>query len=455
MRQAHRITAIAGAAALLSLYFLQALAMDRAQGLTTPDTTREAYSQAMPGLSDAQREQFFRGRALFQQSWVVAPAKDAAFAGLGPLYNRLACVSCHAKNGRGVPPESPDERMLSMLVRLSIPGTNEHGGPRPHPAYGDQLNEEGIPGVPGEGRAVLTWIDRHVSLPDGTDMALRHPQLEIREPAYGPLDDVMTSLRVGQSVIGMGLLEAVPESTLRTIAAEQRRAGINGRLNRVWDPERRRMAVGRFGHKANMPSLRVQIAGAFVGDLGITSPIFPRENCTPVQTACQTAPSGGHPELKADRLGDITFYLAHLAVPQPRDQDRVEVVRGRQLFDGAGCALCHRPTLTTGRHPAFPRFSGQTIHPYTDLLIHDMGEGLADHRPDFAADGRSWRTAPLWGIGLSGKVAERERYLHDGRARSLEEAVLWHGGEGEKARNAYAGLTPKDRAALIEFLKSL
>ncbi|WP_374486462.1 di-heme oxidoredictase family protein [Zoogloea sp.] len=440
---------------LLLVCGVLAAAGARAADWQVADADREAFARPLDGLTDAERERFFHGRSLFNQSWVVAPAKDEQVDGLGPLYNRLACISCHARNGRGLPPDGPDERMQSMLVRLSVAGRGPHGGPRPHPAYGDQFNEEGIPGVPGEGRVRLGWIESKRRLADGEVVSLRRPTLAFTELGYGAIGKVLTSPRVGQQVVGMGLLDAVPAQTLAALAAERKPDGVKGRVNRVWSPETAALEAGRFGYKANMPALRAQIAGAFLGDLGITSELHPIENCTAVQSACRQAPNGGTPELSARQLDDVEFYLAHLAVPARRNTDSEVVRRGEALFAASGCAQCHRPSLSTGASPRFPRLAGQTIAPYTDLLIHDMGPGLADRRPDFAASGREWRTPPLWGIGLTQTISEQQRYLHDGRARSLAEAILWHGGEAKVARRRFEALPASQRRALLAFLESL
>ncbi|KAB2966427.1 di-heme oxidoredictase family protein [Zoogloea sp.] len=416
------------------------------------DAGREAFSRPMAGLAEAERERFFRGRSLFNQSWVVAPAKDDRLDGLGPLYNRLACVSCHARNGRGLPPESPGERMQSMLLRLSVPGVGPRGGPRPHPVYGDQFNEEAIPGVMPEGRAELRWLESRRRLPDGSVVSLRRPRLSFRELGYGAIGQVRISPRVGQQVVGMGLLDAVPDATLEALAAEAKPDGVKGRVNRIGSEPRE---LGRFGHKANMSSLRAQIAGAFLGDLGITSTLHRQENCTSVQAACRRALTGGEPELDDAQLDDVEFYLAHLAVPARRQVALPQVQQGEVLFARVGCASCHRPALRTGDSPRFPGLAGVDIAPYTDLLIHDMGPGLSDGRPDFQASGREWRTPPLWGIGLAGLISERARYLHDGRARSLTEAVLWHGGEASMARRRFEALARREREALLAFLESL
>jgi len=426
----------------------------RSQDGTVANTTVDAYSQPLPGLTADQQQAFLRGRSLFRQSWVVAPARDQQVDGLGPLYNRLACVSCHAGNGRGKAPTGPDARMQAMLVRLSVAGQDAHGGPRPHPVYGDQLSEEGIPGVPAEGRARLEWETLEATLQDGEVVPLRRPRIAFFDLGYGPLGPVQTSARVGQPVFGLGLLAAVPDRTLQALARTHRPDGVRGRLNQVWQVPEGRSAPGRFGWKSSQPNLRQQVASAMIGDLGITSTLFPQNNCTPAQVACRAAPHGGTPELSKTQLDDLTAYLALLAVPAPREPDAPQIRQGRLVFDRAGCTACHLPVLRTGPH-AWPALSNRTIAPYTDLLLHDMGPGLADNRPDFRATGRQWRTPPLWGIGLSDLVGEDAGYLHDGRARTLQEAIVWHGGEAQAARNRYAALPRAEREALLAFLRSL
>ena len=426
-----------------------------AQMQAASTTDREALSQPMSGLTAEEMTRFQQGRSLFRQSWVVAPAGDGEVNGLGPLYNRLACISCHAKNGRGGAPEGPQQRMQSMLVRLSVAGQDEHGGPKPHPAYGDQLNEEGIPGVPGEGRAQIHWRTSRVKLAAGESVELRRPRIEFAELAYGPLGKVLISPRVSPHVGGLGLLETVPADALQQLARQTKPDGVQGAVNQVWDRSLGQTVVGRFGLKANAPTLRQQIAGAFLGDMGITSDLFPTENCTAVQVACQQAVSGGHPELKTAQLDAVEFYLAHLAPPARRDAEQPLVRQGEALFAKSGCAACHLPVLTGGEHPKYPRLSGQTVAAYTDLLVHDMGPDLADGRPDYLANGQQWRTPPLWGLGLLAGINEQTRFLHDGRARTAQEAILWHGGEASSARKRYVQLSKESRQALLAFLQSL
>ncbi len=419
------------------------------------DASRQAFSTPMAGLSADETAAFLRGRSLFRQVWVIAPSRDEAVDGLGPLYNRPACSSCHPANGRGQAPELPGQRMASMLVRLSLPGSDAQGGPLPHPAYGDQLNESGVAGVPGEGRASLIWEETAFRFADGETESLRRPRIQFGELAYGSLDGVLTSARVGPPVFGLGLLDALDDRTLEALAAQPAADGVQGRLNRVWSPQAGRERGGRFGLKANVARLREQIAGALHGDMGITSALHPRENCSAVQRACSRTPGGGEPELSEAQLDDLEAYLAYLAVPARRDVDSPVVRQGEAQFQALGCASCHHPRLVSGNDAADPRLRGVTFAPYSDLLLHDMGADLADLRADYRAGGRDWRTAPLWGIGLAQRLSPAAGFLHDGRARSLREAILWHGGEAQPARERFAGLPREGREALLAFLGSL
>lgn len=419
----------------------------------TGNTSREAYTQPFAGLTEQELAQFFRGRSIFRQSWVIPPAQDT-LVGLGPLYNRIACISCHLKNGRGRAPEA-NERMQSMLVRLSIPGNTIHRGPKPHPDYGTQLNEEGVPGVPGEGRAQIMWEYHSVELADAPPVRLRKPKILFSGLNYGELEPVLTSARIGPPIFGLGLLDAISDTDLIAMAKQQKPDGVKGKVNQVWDIATQQIRIGRFGAKANTASLRAQIADAMLGDLGITSDLLPQENCLPQQVACKKSPSGGSPELSNQQLDDLEFYMRHLAVPAQRNQHNPQVTAGKKLFTAIGCTTCHRAELTTAKNYPHQHLANVTINPYTDLLLHDMGEGLADNRPDFQASGREWRTPPLWGIGLTESISEYQAYLHDGRAQTLTEAILWHGGEAEKVRARYQQLTRTDREAIEKFLLSL
>jgi CxxC motif-containing protein (DUF1111 family) len=421
-------------------------------------TSREAFSAPISNLDPDRLRDFAFGRHLFRRNWVIAPATVAETDGLGPTFNRVSCSGCHLKDGRGQPPSGPDQPMKSMLIRLSVPGTGPHGGPVPHPVYGGQLQDKGILGVPKEGRATITHLPVDGLFGDGTRYRLREPVYAFDELGHGALgDEILFSPRVAPAVYGLGLLEAIDEDVI-TAAADPDDAdgdGISGRVNRVWDPRTEEVALGRFGWKANTASVYTQVAGAALGDMGITSTVFPFENCPDAQSACAAAPDGGMPEIADADLRKLVLYTRALAVPTRRDVHDPAVVRGEALFEAAGCAGCHTPTLVTGEHSALPEFANQTIHPYTDLLLHDMGEGLADGRPDFQASGREWRTAPLWGIGLIQRVNLHRFLLHDGRADGLMEAILWHGGEARAARDEVLAMPKVDRDALVAFLSSL
>ena len=434
--------------------------LDRAAGaFTVPEAGEGAFAQPAPALPPDAWEAFRDGRALFRQLWVIPPARDDLdFVGLGPVYNDTSCLGCHVRNGRGAAPSGGDEPMHGMLVRLSLPGNGPHGGPNPDPNYGDQLNDHAIPGIAAEGAARIAYTERSVTFADGTSATLRVPRLAIVDLRFGALGDgVMTSPRVAQPVFGDGLLEAVSEADILANAARQAIPGspIHGHVNRVWNVALGRVTLGRFGWKANQPSLAQQVAGAANGDMGLTSPLFPAKNCTSVQTACLAAPRGPQPELSAARLSAIVTYLMGLGVPARRDAGTPAVQHGEALFGALGCVQCHTASWVTGPLPAFPAASGQTIHPYTDLLLHDLGTGLADFRPDYLAGPAEWRTPPLWGVGLAQRVNPAAGFLHDGRARSLTEAILWHGGEAETAQAAFTRLPSADRNDLLAFLNSL
>ena len=423
---------------------------------TVGDESALAYSLPGPGLDPAQLEVFANGRQEFHQRWVVLAVIGGKW-GRGPTSNGETCIDCHAGNGRGHAPESARETLASMIVRLSIPGENGHGGPRPHPNYGDQLQNQGELGrVFPEGDAVIAWSEREEQLADGSSVTMRTPKLGFTNLAFGPLGaDIMTSVRIAPPVFGAGLLDAIAEDAVLDIARRQRELGFNGRPNYVWDEERQAMALGRFGWKANQPSLRQQDASAFLNDMGVTTSVYKRENCPDIQTACRKRPLGMVPEQPDQAFNELLFYTRALGVPARRRVVDPVTARGERLFSQAQCTVCHVPEMKTGQYPALPQLGHQIIRPYTDLLLHDMGEGLADGRPDFRAGPRDWRTPPLWGIGLSQKVNGNASLLHDGRARSMTEAILWHDGEAEVSREAFRHMLKPERDALLAFLSSL
>ena len=423
---------------------------------TTLDDTSHAYGNSIRGLSDAQAGEFSLGHAVFSRAWVTAPATTDNLDGLGPLFNARACATCHAKDGRSAP-FNGSGALLGMLFRLSIPGTAENGGPNPDPVYGDQLRPFGILGVPGDGTPHVSYEEQPGSYGDGSAFSLQSPSYSIDGWNYGePSDGLMISPRTGPSVIGLGLLEAVPESEILENVHPPDADGVQGVPNYVWDAEQQTTALGRFGWKANQPTTLQQTAGAFLGDIGITSSMFRNGTCTASMTACNAATSGADPdfELSDQSWRAVGLYMRALAVPARRAVDDPLALRGEQLFQKFGCASCHRTTLHTGPADA-DALANQTIHPYTDLLLHDMGPELADGRPDYQASGSQWRTPPLWGLGLLQKVNQHSFMLHDGRARGFAEAILWHGGEGATARENFRLAEAAERDALLKFLESL
>ena len=435
---------------------------------TTPEAGADAFSIPIAMLDKEQAAQFAKGREQFHEAWVVAPDPSGVW-GLGPTFNEDRCAHCHENNGRARAPAERQEAARGMLVRLSLPGQGPHGEPRPHPAYGDQLQNRGIPGrVPAEGQAILSYAAREVSFADGETLNLRLPKIEFAALQFGELGaDIMISPRIAPAMVGLGLLEAVPEKAILAIAREQEKLGVSGKPNYVWDYENSRTVLGRFGWKAGQPNLRQQTAAAFLGDIGATSHFSPEENCPSVQVQCLDVPSaskcGGQggctgnyrPEVVPSRLSNIALYLQALAVPARRDANDPEVKRGEKVFSQTNCSACHVPELGTGSKTTIPAAADLTIRAYTDLLLHDMGEGLADGRPEYQADGREWRTAPLWAIGLVREVNGHSDLMHDGRARNVTEAILWHGGEAEQSRELFRTLPKADREALVKFVNSL
>jgi CxxC motif-containing protein (DUF1111 family) len=423
---------------------------------TVADVGRESYSHPINGLDGDEERAFFRGKAVFRDNWVAAPSSTRTRDGLGPLFNARSCFACHVRDGRGRPPVG-DEPLVSMLFRLSIPGAGERGEPLAEPIYGGQLQPFALPGMDADGDVRIEYQEVAGSYADGTPYTLRRPIYTVTDTRHGAMRaDALLSPRVAPAMVGLGLLEAVPEADILALADpdDADGDGVSGRPNQVWDVVRQAPALGRFGWKANQPGLLQQTAGAFNGDIGITSRLFPADDCTTTQAACVEAVSGGEPELIDGFLEDVTFYSRTLAVPGRRDWADPEVLAGKALFTELGCAGCHTPELRTGPSDV-AALAGQTIRPYTDLLVHDMGEDLADGRPDFQASGSEWRTPPLWGIGLLATVNEHTMLLHDGRARDLAEAILWHGGEAEPARELFRHLSAPERAQLIAFLESL
>ncbi|WP_166268594.1 di-heme oxidoredictase family protein [Marinobacter caseinilyticus] len=430
---------------------------------TVQQSDTNAYSLPQGNLSMIRRLDFSVGNSFFRNPWVEAPASTDARDGLGPLFNTNSCQGCHIKDGRGHPP-GIDDPPVSLFLRLAVPADPERDaeilrkqGFKPAPVYGSQLQTAALPAAKPEADLIIEWTPVKKNLRDGTVVELRKPVYRIENPNYGPLpEDLLVSPRVAPQMIGMGLLEAIPIKDLKALHDPDDADGneISGKLNQVWDLATEQTLPGRFGWKAAEPDVHQQSMGAFAGDMGLTSTLKPITDCTPKQN-CERFTHGGEPEVSDKVANFVTFYAKSLAVPARRNLESESVQQGARVFNETGCAGCHTPRHRTGELADRPDLSNQTIWPYTDLLLHDLGPALADGRDEFLANGNEWRTPPLWGIGLAQVVNPQAGFLHDGRARTLEEAVLWHDGEAQAAADRYRQMSSKDRTALIDFLNSL
>lgn len=427
---------------------------DRLSGgsFTTLDASTQAFKQAIDGLSERQERVHTIGDGTFDQVFVAAPAPH--FGGLGPIFNNIACINCHRNDGGGFP--STGSSNSGMLFRISVPGQDEHGGPLAASGFGLQIQDQALLGTAPEASATISYTDLPTTYPDGTVVTLRKPAYALTNPYIALPGSYMLSPRLAPKLVGMGLLENIPESTILSFvdAGDQNGDGITGKANYVYDPQTGRTKIGRFGLKANTATLLVQVATAYQQDMGVTSYPTAQESA---YGQVQWTPSSGdvEPELIDSLLNYVTFYVQTLAVPARRNVLDSTNKRGAVLFNQVNCSGCHRPTMYTGVNTAI-NLSSQRIHPYTDLLVHDMGDGLSDGRPDFLATGNEWRTPPLWGLGMLAKTNGGSAYfLHDGRARSIEEAILWHDGEAAKSRQQFMQLSKADRSALLKFLGSL
>ncbi|BBB24662.1 thiol oxidoreductase [Amphritea japonica ATCC BAA-1530] len=437
---------------------------------------RDVFTHASANMRLANRLRFELGDSVFADIWLPSPSTSTASDGLGPLYNAHACEECHPRDGRGHPPTAnwPNDRAVSMFLRLSIPPqTLEHHqllksgkvGVIPEPVYGGQLQNFSINGLSEEGHMHISYTEKTVNMADGTEIRLRKPEYTVSELNFGPLHpDVMLSPRVAPHMLGLLLLEAIPESDILSLSDpdDTDGDGISGRPNRVWDMFSEQQALGRFGWKAGNPTVIQQTVSALSNDIGIATPYMPSSSgdCTSAQITCLSQPNGNTPlqentEASSIVVEQLVIYTGNLGPPARPDALKPEVLRGKRVFQRIGCHKCHQPSFQTAYRPDLAEQSAQLIWPYSDLLLHDMGEGLADHRPEYLASGREWRTPPLWGIGLTETVSGHSNFLHDGRARNLLEAILWHGGEAEASRQQVINLTSSERHALITFLNSL
>lgn len=410
----------------------------------------KALGEPVPGLSPYDAFVHDEGDALFDQTFVSSPAQF--FPGLGPVFNNVSCISCHHNDGKGTP--TLGDVNSSLLTRISIPGMDEHGGPLSAPGFGAQLQDKSVAGAVPEVRVNVSYEEIPFVFSDGEKISLRKPTYTLSNP-YIPLPaNYMISVRIAPPVSGLGLLDLIPESTILSKADPNDKDGdgIRGRPNYVYNPYTKKTELGRYGLKANVSTIQIQVASALQQDMGVTNYIFPEESSL---GQSQYNPTYGIKDLSDYETDALVFYVQTLAVPARRDVNDSSALRGERIFKQLNCTGCHTPTVQTGVNTQLPMMSNQRIHPYTDMLLHDMGDGLSDGRPDFKAGANDWRTPPLWGIGLYPKTNGTGYYLHDGRARSILEAILWHGGEAEKSKAAFVKLSKIERKDLLKFLNSL
>ncbi|MEM9847813.1 MAG: di-heme oxidoredictase family protein [Bacteroidota bacterium] len=434
--------------------------MSGGANFTTFDFSGNAFGGQGKALSREESRLFVAGNALFKNNWVAAPASVESLDGLGPIYNATSCGSCHFKDGRAAPPDEFAVAKSGLLWRLNIDGKSAlRGAAVSHTTYGGQIQDQAILKVRPEAKVNITYQEIVGKYADGTTYRLQKPIYELADLAYGKIEQsYQLSPRIATHLAGIGLLESISEKDIlaNEDINDDDKDGISGKANYVWNVKEETNTLGRFGWKANQPNITQQNAGAFNGDMGLTSSFFPEDVFTPEQEKQNpNLLNGGDPEVSDEQLFRISLYVQALAVPAKRNMDTPKYQVGRELFMKIGCESCHKASFTTQTGNVISSLDKQKIYAYTDLLLHDMGEGLADNSPDFEATGSEWRTAPLWGIGLIKTVNNHTRLLHDGRARNVEEAILWHGGEASQTTEKFKQLNKDERDALIFFVNSL
>lgn len=493
------------------------LTVTQLAGAATTDTTNNSghgFSTPMPNLSASELQLHLQGDVSFETSFTTAPNTDhPELDGLGPVFNNHNCNACHQRDGRPstqIPKEKTEKLLLGsnagIFLRISLEDgechfptqNNNYCKNIPVPGFGEQLFHRGVlkaredwnehPFI-GQANVWLSYDYQLFTYPDGTQVELKKPRFSITQPwdaltfEHSALAEghVRFSPRNGMPIFGLGLLEAIPEADILALedANDSDQDGLSGRANWVFDAVKAQqgdsnpIALGRFGWKASTPSVRQQSLGALRGDIGVTNSLFPEESVAGMLEYDKYLARTGYedtgkdqfeaPEASEQFSDSVVFYSETLAVPARRNVNDSQVQEGARLFSTLNCVGCHQPSFTTsnsdtlliGGKQAPEAIKNQLIWPFSDMLLHDMGEGLADHRRDFMATGREWKTRPLWGIGLTQTVNPQAGFLHDGRAATLEEAILWHGGEAEKSKTAFTQLTREQRLAVLAFLRSL
>ena len=441
---------------------------------TVFSSNKNSFSLPMRNIHPSNKIDFFIGNGLFQRNWVASPSLTEASDGLGPLFSGNSCQSCHISDGRGHPPLTfTNDSSSLMTLHLSIPSKNELMNTKydslkiklnPEPIYGSQLSSFGIEGIYSEGNIDIVYEFIPIAFNNGKIISLRKPIYSIVNKNYGDLHiDVQISARVAQPMIGLGLIENISEiDILNNVDLEDlNKDGITGKANYVWDIRQDKSTLGRFGWKASQPSIYQQTVDALFEDMGLSSTAIPLyDNCTHHQLECKKLPNGNSKnyddvEVSNDQVDLIVYYSKHLGVPQRRDYENARVLEGKEIFFKSGCASCHTPKFVTMKVENDQSLSEQVIWPYSDFLLHDMGEDLADDVDEFLANGGEWRTPPLWGVGLTSKVSGHTNLLHDGRARNILEAILWHGGESKKSKENVLNLSDYEIENLLLFINSL
>ena len=405
---------------------------------------KRGFKQMAYNLAPINAQPFMDGRRLhhtnFQDGSHSEPDNDLFYTHIGkrgPDFINNGCVDCHTNNGRAIP-NSPGSLMTKSIVRVGLDASATI-----HPTLGTVLQVQSTSGNPEKTAYRAAYTEIPGTYGDGTPYTLRKPNY-----TFGGDAPDYYSVRSAPQLVGLGLLEAIDETTIVNLAdpTDLNNDGISGRINALNDPETGEIRLGRFGYKASKARLRHHIASALNTDMGITTSIYPTIDFKNTTTSL---------EINDAELDLMYRYVALLALMPQRDYTDSNVIAGKALFTQANCVACHVETIETSDYHPLTELRSQTIHPYTDLLLHDMGTGLADNMGEGLASGSEWRTAPLWNIGYTEYVSYDEAYLHDGRARTLEEAILWHGGEAEASKEAFRTMSASDRSKLITFLKSL
>ncbi len=399
---------------------------------TTFEVSERSYNLSARNIGLSARIRFADGDEVFEEFF--RPDN-----GLGPDFNADGCNACHVNNGRQAAPLRNGYVGIGPVVHVSAPGAGTDERPFELPGYGTRLQTYAVEGE-AEAQVNVLWEELPGTHPDGTAYSLRTPTVSV-VGRLGMLPvDAEVSLRIPPQVAGPGLLEFVPDVDILALADpdDADGDGISGRVQ--WAPtvDGSELLIGRHGWKAENFDLAHQSAGALADDIGVGTSLMPVD---------------GEIEITDAQLADLAFYVEALAIPAGRDIDDPDVIAGAVLFESIGCAGCHTPQLRTGSTNT-PELDDLVIYPFTDLLLHDLGPGLDDGRPVLQASGAEWRTAPLWGVGLLETVNGHWSLLHDGRARSVEEAILWHAGEAEAVTQRFMELSAADRARVIRFVES-